>query len=284
MAQRTKSGSGRKTGVAAGVEASPPSLPEPEPGVKGEEGSPEAYARFEGAARALGEAELVVVAVDPVLTRHNAAEGAAVMLAARSAVKQTGVVVDWTAIENLAPLGLALLWATAQARTVDPQKLTPRIQRGRVLRRKLLRVVQGLVGFDLVPQATVDHIVKGSGSIDTARDLLALAKVFRDDAAKLSGKHPVDEATLSEAEQLGSELLQALRPASGKRFAKPNAIVRDRMVERLYTLLSRAYGEVERAAGALWGLDAGKHVPSLRARARRRRKPAAGTPGAGPLG
>lgn len=151
-----------------------------------------------------------------------------------------------------------------------PQKLTPRIQRGRVLRRKLLRVVQALAGFDLVPQATVDHVVKGSGSIDTARDLLALAKVFRDDAAKLSGKHPVDEATLSEAEQLGSALLQALRPAAGKRFAKPNAIVRDRMVERLYTPLSRAYGEVERATGALWGLDAGKHVPTAPPQARRR--------------
>ena len=36
--------------------------------------------------------------------------------------------------------------------------------------------------------------------------------------------------------------------------------------------------------GARWGLEAGKHVPSLRARARRRRKPAAGTPGAGPQG
>ncbi len=136
------------------------------------------------------------------------------------------------------------------------------------------------MAFELVPQGDLDHIVKGSGAIDTARDLLALAKVFRRDAAKLAGKHPVDEATLAEAERLGSELVQALRPGAGKRFVKANPIVSDRMVERLFTLLTQAYGEVERAAGALWGRGAGTRIPSLRTRARKRSRAGAGA-GAG---
>jgi len=246
-------------------------LPEPEPGLVVEEGSAEAYARFEGAARALRADQLEAVSVDPVLARHNAVEGAAIVQARRADILQTGLAVDWNAIDNLGTLGLALLWATAQTRAPQGQNLLPKIKRGRVLRRKLLKVLDGLVAFELVPKRDLDAIVAGSGSIDTARDLLALTLVFQRDAAKLAGKHPVDAATLAEASALGTELLRALRPGAGKAFPKANPVVQEGMVERMFTLLAQAYAEVERAAGALWGRAAAKRVPSLRTRTRRRK-------------
>ncbi len=111
----------------APAEALTTGLPEPEPGLAQEVGSPEAYARSESAARAVPLEDLVVVPVDPVLARHNAAEGAAVVLAARAAITKTGLVVDWTAIENRRPppvspsSGPRPRPAPSRARSSDPR-------------------------------------------------------------------------------------------------------------------------------------------------------------------
>lgn len=266
---KTKGSLGRtqtKKAVEAEDSASAPRSAE----VPSEEGSSQAYARFEARARALPVDALIQLDVDPTLARSNALRGAAVVFAAREAVVNTGMKVDWQAIGDLDALGLALLWATAETRPVPPAALVPKIKQAWRLRRKLLKAVDALVAWELVTASERAEIVKGSGPIDTARDLLALARLFRRDAAVIVGKHPVTDEALAEAESLGTELVRALKPSRAKVVSARKSTDAARMEDRMYTLLHRAYSEVERAAGALWGRDAATQVPSLRSRTRQK--------------
>lgn len=195
-------------------------------------------------------------------------------MAERDAVIASGLSVNWKAIADLDALGLALLWAAAETLGVAPGTVLPKLRQGRALRRKMLKALDTLVEWEHVAASEYKDILRGKGQVDTARDLLSLARLFRRDAAKLAGLHPVTEASVAEAERSGTELLRALKPAGAKPSAAVKALVDNRMVDRLYTLLHNAYAEVERAAGVIWRRGAAKQIPSLRTPAKRRKAPA----------
>jgi len=269
MSNPGKSRTSKRVGADPSAESITSPIPEPEPSVARDEGSAEAFARFEAEARALPADSLITLDVDPHLARHNALRGAAAVLARRDAVVASGLSVDWKAIDNLDALGLALLWATAETVGVTPATVLPTLRLGRALRRKMLKAVDALVEWKHVAASEFKDILRGKGQVDTARDLLSLARLFRRDATKLAGLHPVDEASIAEAERVGTELLRLLKPAGTKRTAAVKSLVDNRMVDRMYTLLHNAYAQVEQAAGVIWKREAAKQVPSLRTRAKR---------------
>ena len=100
--------------------------------------------------------------------------------------------IDVNEIRNLPTLGLALTFADARvflAASAQEIKTTQARQR---LKRKL--AMAQLVIFNemalIKDPSKVEAIIPGKGPVDEARDGVACVAVFRENAAKLTGKHP----------------------------------------------------------------------------------------------
>jgi hypothetical protein len=135
----------------------------------------------------------------------------------------------------------------------------------RPLRLLLLVTADSLAEAGLLSRAEVAAIRKGRGDIDAAKDCVALAALFRKNAAKLRGKHAVSAAQLKQADELGAALLKTLKPARARR-AKTAATVEAVDRDRLWTLVERRHEQLWRAGAYLFGRAAvDEKVPSLQA-------------------
>jgi hypothetical protein len=139
------------------------------------------------------------------------------------------------------------------------------------LRQRLLAVAEMLASLGLIDGTRVAEIRAGTGNIDTANDLIALAATFANDWSKLGGQVPIKEAEVDRAAALGTELLVALgvrRVGAGR---EPDAKGWADRKSRALRLMVDAYDDVRRAVAYLrWKHgDADAYTPSLFARRRR---------------
>lgn len=265
----------RKVPVAT-AQAEPEALPDPKaPEVNG---SPEALERHRAGALALAAEAVKTLAVDPSRAYHNAVAGRDAVLAARAAVEASGFGARWSEIETVDDLGLALIQADALVVGDGHVRgtLKPLVAEGAPLRRKLLSAARALAEHGLVPAETVKTIRAGRGTGDLGRDLIALAALFAAHERAIAGKHPIGPDQRAQAEQVGSKIVANTRtratPRSRARVGEARAATELR--DRLYTLLVARHDHLARAAGAVWGLSAAKHVPALGSNVRAK-KPAA---------
>jgi len=175
--------------------------------------------------------------------------------------------VDIRLIEELGSIAAALLFAQRRVDLVAPKAaLAPRLSRARTLRFILLHQAWAAAGAGLLPEKTVERIAKGSGAIDAAEDLVALAALFDQHKAVLCNRSVVDEAMLQEAARLGSELQTELKPAAlpvRKPTEKDERAEAIELRNRFFTLLVLAHKETKRVADFL---GIGDRIPSLQSR------------------
>ena len=146
------------------------------------------------------------------------------------------------------------------------------LERATPLRAKLLKAADALADAELVDAAAVARIREGSGNIDRANDLVALAALFSQSWDDIHDKTAIVRAQVDEAALLGPSLLVALAEEPLPKSDNANDTR-----QRAFSLLVTAYDEVRRAVTFVrWAAgDADAFAPSLYAKSRKRR------PGAG---
>lgn len=211
-------------------------------------------------------AEVVrVMNVDPQLAYVNAKKGYAIFEPALPVARAIPKV-NIEAIERVPNAALALLGATHRLNllVVSKSELPEKLFRGRQLRAALLPLAEACVTLGLLPEAPVAHIRKGTGPLDTARDLIELSILFRDHEASLRDMLAPHPSLLREAAELGTWLRDAMQPMNAPPRPKSTpAEIKQATDERnrMWTLLYEGYAELSRVAVFL-GLD----VPSLQSR------------------
>lgn len=180
--------------------------------------------------------------------------------------------VDSRAIERVPLFSLALLGASHRLNLLAPpeSELPEKLLRGRRMRKGLLHIAKGAATLGYLPTTPVERITKGSGSLDTARDLIDLSLLFRESEAALRGQLTVCPDTLSEAAELGAWLRNALQPTNALPRPKATAAEIQKATldrARIWTLLVESYAELQRVAAFL-RLD----VPSLQSRRAMKKK------------
>jgi len=201
---------------------------------------------------------------------HNVVEGVTNVLKERERLAREIPVLNLDDVKSLPQLVLAVIHAAGLVDRNVPKSTLDRVACGRELRGKLLVAAEALVAAGLVSKHEVARIRKGTGFIDTAEDLVALAGLFNNHSRKIAGKTAVTSADIREAMELGTELRKTLRPKATRKA--PLDADTARAIEhrdRLFALLSQRYDLVRRAGAWLFGLDeVGKLVPPLGSRAR----------------
>lgn len=137
---------------------------------------------------------------------------------------------------ELPSLVLALLAASRRvpSRALSDGEIQKLLAEGKPLRDLTLTFLEvashPLLG--IVPAARVRAIRAGKGKLDTAQDFVALATVFSEFEAALSGKHPFTDAMLARLSELGAELVQQVRPGSAAAAEKKRSeesLLRDQL-------------------------------------------------------
>lgn len=188
-----------------------------------------------------------------------------------------GTEIDFELVENLGPISGGLLFTQRLIDLVepDPKTLVPRLGRGRKVRFIMLNQAWAAAAAGLIPEGPVERIAKGRGPIDVAEDLVALVALFKEHRQVLRNRSVVDDAMLAEAERLGNELQNELKP-KGLPDRKPRTPDEKQKAreerDRFWTLLVLAHRETKRLADFL---GVGHLIPSLQSRKPLRKKAAA---------
>jgi hypothetical protein len=118
--------------------------------------------------------------------------------------------------------------------------------------------------LDLVPRERVRAIRQGTGKVDTAQDFVSINGTFNEFAQVLSGKHPFPADKLARLGELGSVLVQQVRPnqAPLEPAARPEeAILRDQLAK----VVADRYDDLQvLATVALGKRRADELLPALR--------------------
>jgi hypothetical protein len=142
-----------------------------------------------------------------------------------------------------------------------PEVAKALIEEATKLRDGLLIAAEALAHRNLLDADEVARIRKGSGTTDTAGDLVALAALFKDSWGKVSSKTAVERNEIDRAAELGPAVLVALH---AKKHAGKQV---DTEVQRAqaFTLLLNAYDACRQALAYLrWkDGDADSIAPSL---------------------
>lgn len=181
---------------------------------------------------------------------------------------------DIEQLSKLRTYALALLYAYTRTQPAAAAETSVQavLVEALPLRERLLGLAEGYASYGLLDVERVANIRRGTGHVDAAHDLIALAELFRDEAAGLEGRTPVTAAELDRAEALGMQMLFALGQRTVGTDGAGTAEAHDDDYARAFRLMIRAYDQYRRAMAYLrWSEgDAAKLAPSLFARRRTR--------------
>ncbi|OJY19302.1 MAG: hypothetical protein BGO98_40025 [Myxococcales bacterium 68-20] len=147
------------------------------------------------------------------------------------------------------------------------------LEQATALRAKLLKAADALADAELVDATAVARIREGSGNIDKANDLVALAALFSQSWDAIHNKTAIAREQVDEAALLGPRLLVALAEEP-----LPKSDHANDTRQRAFSLLVHAYDEVRRAVTHVrWAEgDADTFAPSLYTKSRKRKSGEAG--------
>lgn len=279
MTKRTSTPVKKPAAAAAKPRADKPAKASTRAGAQGPFPTPaaEAYAEFLPKAMALAPSEIVPLRADATLALQNVQTGVASVRAEGLRLAHLPET-DVSEVTSLARVALAVVYANTQiAAWLAAPGMAERLRRASELRTLLLATAEALALTGHFSYATVKAIRAGKGRLDGARDLVALAALFTENAAKVKGKHAVSAAEVKEAGLLGAELVTQLKPGRA-RLAKADARgVNER--DRLWTLVVQGHERLWRAGAYLFGKElVDRMVPPLlgaRAKPRAKAKPTA---------
>lgn len=143
------------------------------------------------------------------------------------------------------------------------------LERGTVLRSRLLKAADALADADLLDASAVARIREGAGNIDKANDLVALAALFSQSWSDVHDKTAITEAQVDEAALLGPRLLLALAEDPLPNEADHANDLR----QRAFSLLVRSYDEIRHAVAYVRRAegDVDAFAPSLYTKSRKAR-------------
>ncbi len=219
------------------------------------QGSQDAYDTFLPLAQAIAKGDVMTCRADPSLAFHNVDAAMAAVLAEKARIAKELPSVDVAELASLPSLALGVAFAALQ---VDRDRKSDgataaKLAEAHPLRRKLLSSAGALADAGVIAAADVEKIRKGSGNLDAAGDLVALAALFGKNAKAIAGKSPIAAADVKRAGALGSELLATLKPASAKASgARPGADAAEAR-DRLWTLLVSRHDRLRRVGTWLFG-------------------------------
>ena len=235
-----------------------------------------AYESVKAEADALSEHEIVEFRATLSIARGNAEKGIdAVLAASKRWAGQLGLSVEAT--ERVLVYADAAEYAVlSSGNTVAPATgLADDIQEAERLRALLLSAATTLALAGLVPKEKVDRIRAGKGTIDHARDCVALADLFEANAEVVRGKSPITSEDLAHARAIGAGLLARLRGRGAKRVTHEDVRAARVARDRAWTLFERAWEKNVWLPGAItWLRHVDEHVPALGSRVRDSRKKA----------
>lgn len=181
------------------------------------------------------------------------------------ATAQTMGNINVAEIRELPRLGLALAFADARVFVpASAQEIKTVQARQRPKRRLAIMQLTVLNEMDLIADgAKVEAILPGRGAIDEAQDGVACVAVFHDNEAKVSGKHPFDEAWLAELAEDSNWLLDQIK-VSGAKIDKQPKSAESRVRDQLLAEIVRRYGQGKKVAVERWGWKrVDEHYPAL---------------------
>ena len=183
---------------------------------------------------------------------------------------------------KLTTLAEALLYAHAESvRLALPVKRAEIDSKlGELLRLREAMLLQAevfaLVG--IVPESLVAQIRSGTGMFDAAQDGVALADLYGAYRGQIAGKHPFAESQIARIAELGHGLMKVITPDGARASVSSAAAKAMDERDRIYSLLLQRHGELRRAGYYLFGDEIDEKVPTLGARAGKRREPEAPLP------
>lgn len=235
-------------------------------------GSEAAFERLRAEAEAIPAERVIPFRADAVLAAHNAAAGLAVVTAQRDALAKdpSAPRPDWKRLSAVVDIASALVFAVERA-SEDKRSngsLSRDLKEAWELRQLLLGDARVQARKGVFKAGDVRRIERGSGSLDAAKDCIALAALYREHAAALRGRSAVTAAEVKRAAELGSDLTQRLKPKRMKRERTKTGeqLAAAQLRDRVWTLLVERYALIERLGGWLYGRDLDAHVPSLQGR------------------
>jgi hypothetical protein len=203
----------------------------------------EAFARIEAELAALATEALAPITID-----LGAAVGSALAAAPRVREYRDAIVEQLpkhpiAAIDKLESYAQAT-WYAHLVHTYSsgsPESAKALIEEATRLREGLLIAAEALAHRALLDADAVARIRKGSGSVDLAGDLTALAALFREGWGKIAGKTAVEKHEIDRAAELGPAVLVA---AAAKKHKNTDT---EAQRARAFTLLVNAYDACRRA-------------------------------------
>ncbi|MFO0591129.1 MAG: hypothetical protein U0441_26525 [Polyangiaceae bacterium] len=206
--------------------------------------------------------------LDTALACHNAAKGTAAVLELRKAIAAQLPGVKIADIEQIPQIASALAFAELRLQhiTSPESDLRARIKRMRELRRLMLGSAIALAEAGVISAKAVKNIQVGTGLEDAVDDTVALATMFRTNAAAVRGKTPVTPAHVKEAAELGAALRPRIKPgrAAKKKEATKEQAEATEMRDRFWMLLVQRYDLVWRVGAFLLGREGvAARVPAL---------------------
>lgn len=187
------------------------------------------------------------------------------------------------ALDRLRDCTLAVLYAHALTlpRDEGATRVRALLEEATPMRERLLSGAELLVRYELVDATLVAAIRRGTGHLDTAQDLSALAALFQSVWPQVSSKVPTTLAEVERAAELGILIIEALgqRDQGTDGSSDPNAD-EDRLA-RAYELFVTTYDACRHAVMYLrWRQgDADTFAPALIQNRRRSRSPSTDEPG-----
>ncbi|HEU4407405.1 MAG TPA: hypothetical protein VFS43_19210 [Polyangiaceae bacterium] len=186
-------------------------------------------------------------------------------------------------IDRLRDYALAAAHAYVRAlpRGGGEKRLRALVNEAGPLRERLLVSAEALVIFGLLDATRVAIIRRGTGHLDMAQDLLALAALFREAGPALVAKTPLTPAEVERAAQLGELVLEALGQHQQGTDGEGAPGEAEEHLGKAFELMRRAYDECRRSVNTLrWNEgDADEIAPPLAHSRRRGRRAQADEPG-----
>ncbi len=219
-------------------------------------------------AQALPAASVLTIRVDPDLAIVNIDTAMGVVADHAGDIPTHFPKVSLTGLQALPEIALAFkyAWLRAEQEVPAESQIMAKQSEARALRAKLLTTAKALAENGLIPQAEVAVIAAGSGSRDRAEDCVALATLFRNHAAAITGKHSITTQMVDESAAVGSWLVANLRPgdAPNPPALGPRAVVDIR--NRFGTLLVNGHDKLQAIALYFHPMDWEERVPALGSR------------------
>ncbi|MCX4242520.1 hypothetical protein [Paraliomyxa miuraensis] len=227
-----------------------------------------AFDHFRPLAEAVSQDGLLPLNASPLLLRSNVLAALAVVEPHLEQVVEALRDPPLREVFELPALVMALDFAAARVPVarVSGRELDTMLGEGapwRALMLDFLEVVSHPL-IDLVPRERVAAIRAGSGKLDMARDFVAVAGLFDEYASVLASKHPFPGQTFARIRELGTTLVQNIRPGRAapiRADRAPEAILRDQLAH----LVIERYDQLEvLATVALGKRKAHALLPTLR--------------------